>query len=132
MSPADEIRPDGWPRGAGYAHGTTASGTIVSVSGQVGWDPRTGAFDSDDLATQVDRALDNVVTVLQAAAARPRDVVRMTWYITDRQAYLDARPAIGQAYRRHFGTWFPAMSVVVVAALLEDRALVEIEATAVV
>lgn len=128
----DEIRPEGWPRGAGYAHGTAATGRVVSVSGQVGWDPVTQAVESDDMATQVDRALANVVAVLAAAGARPEHVTRMTWYITDRRAYLDASREIGEVYRQRMGRWFPAMSVVVVAELVEDRALVEIEATAVV
>lgn len=136
MTPVDEIRPDGWPRGAGYAHGTTApappGSRVVSVAGQIGWDPVTGAFDDLDMAAQTARALANVVAVLEAAGARPEDVVRMTWYVTDRQAYLDARTAIGDAWRRRFGRWYPAMSVVVVAGLLDPGALVEIEATAIV
>ena len=126
------ITPDGWPRGAGYAHGVAATGRVVSVAGQVGWDPVTTTFESDDMAVQTDRALANVVAVLAAAGARPEHVVRMTWYITDRDAYLSAQKEIGAAYRKHFGRWFPAMSVVVVAGLIEPGALLEIEATAVV
>lgn len=136
MTPVDEVRPDGWPRGAGYAHGTTApappGSRVVSVAGQIGWDPVTRAFEALDMASQTERALANVVAVLEAAGARPEHVVRMTWYVTDRQAYLDARAAIGDVWRRRFGRWYPAMTVVVVAGLLEPRALVEIDATAIV
>ena len=132
MSGVQDVRPEGWPRGTGYAHGTAATGRVVCVAGQVGWDPLTRAFDSDDLAAQVDRALANVRAVLDAAGARPEDVVRMTWYITDARAYRDASAEIGIAYRKWFGRWFPAMTAVVVGGLLEDRALVEIDAMAVV
>ena len=121
---------------AGYAHGTTApappGSRVVSVAGQIGWDPVSRAFEALDMASQTERALANVIAVLEAAGARPENVVRMTWYVTDRQAYLDARAAIGDAWRRRFGRWYPAMTVVVVAGLLEPRALVEIDATAIV
>jgi enamine deaminase RidA (YjgF/YER057c/UK114 family) len=126
------IHPAGWPRGAGYAHGTSAQGRVIAVAGQVGWDPRTQTMAGPDIATQVDRALANIVAVLEAGHAAPAHVVRLTWYITDRRAYLDARREIGAAYRRHFGRHYPAMAVVVVAGLIEPAALVEIEATAVV
>lgn len=125
------ITPEGWPRGAGYAHGTAASGRIICTAGQVGWDPVTRHIVSDDFAKQVDQALANVAAVLAAGGASVADVVRMTWYITDRDAYNGALAAIGEAYRKHIGRHFPAMSVVVVAGLIEAGALVEIEATAV-
>jgi enamine deaminase RidA (YjgF/YER057c/UK114 family) len=125
------LRPEGWPRPRGYADGVAASGRVVAVAGQVGWDPATGRFAADDFAAQARQALANVRAVLRAAGAEPRHVVRLTWYITDRAAYLAARRAVGEAYRELFGAHYPAMSVVVVAALLEPRAQVEIEATAI-
>ena len=126
------IRPDGWPRPAGYADGVVAEGRILAISGQIGWDPTTGAFGSDDFAEQTAQALRNVVAVLRAGGAEPAHLVRLTWFVTDRAAYVAARRAIGTAYRAILGAHYPAMSVVVVAGLLEERALVEIEATAVV
>lgn len=126
------ITPDGWPRGAGYAHGVSARGRVLCTAGQIGWDPRTEKLIGPDFATQAAQALANVATILLAGGARPQHLVRLTWYVTDRAAYLDARAHIGIAYRRHFDRNFPAMSVVVVAGLLEPGALVEIEATAVI
>ena len=126
------LLPDGWPRPSGYAHGVAAAGRIIAVAGQVGWVPATAVFETDDFAGQVKQALANVRAVLREAGAEPRHVVRLTWYVTDRGAYLAARRAIGEAYRELFGRHYPAMSVVVVAGLLEERAKVEIEATAVV
>lgn len=131
MSPR-AVQPEGWPRPAGYANGMEAAGRIVAVAGQVGWDPRTERFAATDMAGQVAQALRNVAAILEAAGARPEDVVRMTWYVTDLPAYVAARPEVGKAYQAVFGKHFPAMSVVGVAALLESGALVEIEATAVV
>jgi len=125
------LQPASWPRPSGYAHGVRADGSLVCVAGQIGWDER-GRFASGEIAGQVERALRNVVAVLAEAGAKPEHVTRMTWYVTDKRAYLDNQRAIGEAYRRVMGRWFPAMSVVAVAALLEDEALVEIEATAVV
>ena len=131
MNPA-HVTPEGWPRGAGYAHGAAASGRVLCTAGQIGWDPLTEKLVSSDFATQAAQALANVATVLRAGGARPEHLVRLTWYVTDRAAYLDARAHIGSAYRRHFDRHFPAMSVVIVAGLLEAGALVEIEATAVI
>jgi enamine deaminase RidA (YjgF/YER057c/UK114 family) len=128
---AELIHPDGWPRGAGYAHGSVATGRVVCVAGQVGWDPRTEQMVGTGMAEQAAQALANVAAVLAAADAAPTDLVRMTWFITDRAAYIAARADIGAAWRQHFGRHYPAMSVVVVRELLEDGALVEIEATAV-
>jgi enamine deaminase RidA (YjgF/YER057c/UK114 family) len=128
---AAPIHPDGWPRGAGYAHGMAASGRIILTAGQIGWDPVTQRLVSPEFAAQAEQALRNVATVVEAAGARPEDVVRMTWFITDRAAYLAAARDIGIAYRDIFGKHYPAMSVVVVAGLLEEGALVEIEATAI-
>ena len=127
-----QVTPDGWPRGAGYAHGAVAHGRVLCTAGQIGWDPLTEKLVGPDFATQAAQALANVATVLRAGGARPEHLVRLTWYVTDRAAYLDARAHIGIAYRRHFDRYFPAMTVVIVAGLLEAGALVEIEATAVI
>jgi 2-aminobenzoate-CoA ligase len=124
--------PAGWARPSGFANAVTATGRLVFVAGQVGWDPATGVFQSDDFADQVRQALTNVVSALAAAGARPDQITRMTWYITDRDAYLAGRRAIGEHYRQTIGRHFPAMSVVIVSGLIEPRAKVEIEATAVV
>jgi enamine deaminase RidA (YjgF/YER057c/UK114 family) len=126
------LQPPGWSRASGYAHGVATTGRVVAVSGQVGWDPATEEFASDDLVAQVRQALANVVAVLREGGAEPRHLVRLTWYVTDRTAYLAARRGIGAVYRDVLGRHYPAMTLVVVAGLLEDRARVEIEATAVV
>lgn len=125
------LQPPGWPRPSGYANGIEASGRMVFVGGQIGWD-HTGAFPHADLAAQVGQALRNVVAVLAEAGAGPEHVVRMTWFITDREEYLAGRKQIGAAYREVMGRHFPAMTVVEVSALIEAEAKVEIEATAVV
>lgn len=121
----------GWERASGYAHGVAANGTIVFVSGQVGWDEKR-RFVSDDLPGQVRTALENVVVVLAAAGAKREHIARMTWYVTDKNDYVRRRREIGEAYRAVMGRHYPAMSVVEVCGLVEDAALVEIEATAVV
>ena len=126
------IQPQGWPRPSGYANGVAASGRVVAVAGQIGWNPATETFETDEMAAQVRRALDNIVVVLRAGGAEPGHVVRLTWYVTDRTEYLAARREIGDAYRALFGDHYPAMSVIVVAGLLDARAKVEIEATAIV
>ena len=129
-SEMDVLLPEGWPRPVGYANGTSARGRLIFVAGQVGWDS-TGAF-AEGLVLQVRQALENVVAVLHAGGAEPCHLVRMTWYVVDRTAYAAARSEIGRAYRDVIGPHYPAMTLVQVAALLEDRALVEIEATAVI
>jgi enamine deaminase RidA (YjgF/YER057c/UK114 family) len=125
------LQPPGWARPRGYANGIAAEGRQVYVSGQIGWDAEQ-RFVSDDFAAQVRQALANVVAVLACAGARPEHLVRMTWYVTSRDEYNAALAEIGAAYRELIGRNYPAMSVVVVAGLLEPRAKVEIEATAVV
>ena len=125
------LEPPGWPRPKGYSAGISAEGALVFVSGQVGWDA-DGRFAAADLAGQVRQALRNVVAIVAEAGGRPQHITRMTWFITDKPAYLAAQKAIGEAYREVMGRHFPAMSVIVVAGLVEDAALVEIEATAVV
>ena len=127
----DFLRPSGWPRGAGYTHGVAASGKVVFVSGQVGWDEKR-RFTADDLPGQVRMTLENIVAVLAAAGGGPEHVARMTWYVTDKREYVRRRKEIGEAYRLVMGLHYPAMSVVEVRGLVEDEALVEIEATAVV
>jgi enamine deaminase RidA (YjgF/YER057c/UK114 family) len=126
------LQPPGWPPPKGYANGIAAEGRLVVTGGQIGWNPETCQFETDDFAEQTAQTLKNVVAVLKEAGAEPRHVVRLTWYITDKAAYLAAQREIGRAYREVMGKHFPAMAVVVVAGLLEDRAKVEIEATAVV
>jgi enamine deaminase RidA (YjgF/YER057c/UK114 family) len=123
------LQPPGWPEPRGYANGIEANG-IVFTGGMIGWD-ETGAFPHADLAGQAGQALRNVVAVLAEAGAKPEDVVRLTWYITDREEYLAHTSEIGSEYRAVMGRHFPAMAVVEVSGLLEAPAKVEIEATAV-
>ncbi len=124
--------PEGWARPGGFANAVSATGRVVFVAGQVGWNPATQQFASAGFADQVRQALENVVAALAAAGARPNQITRLTWYVTDRDAYLAERRMIGEHYRAVIGRHFPAMSVVAVAGLVEPGALVEIEATAVV
>ena len=125
-----ELHPAGWKKAAGYANGIAAEGRLVFVGGQIGWNADQ-VFEAKDLAGQVRQTLENVVTILAEAGARPEHVVRMTWYITDKQDYLANLKAIGEAYRVVMGRHYPAMAMVQVVALIEDDARVEIEATAV-
>jgi enamine deaminase RidA (YjgF/YER057c/UK114 family) len=131
-SAMDFVQPERWPRPHGYANATVATGKQIFVAGQIGWEPLTSRFASDDFAQQTKQALRNIVAVLQAAGAHPEHITRMTWFITDKDAYMNQRAQVGEAYREVIGKHFPAMSVVVVSALIEDRAKVEIEATAVI
>ena len=124
------VEPIGWRRGSGYSHGVAAAGTLVFVSGQIGWDQNERLV-GDDLPRQAKAALSNVVSVVAAAGGKAEDIVRLTWYVVDKRDYIARRPAIGEAYRSVMGRHFPSMSVVEVAGLVEDGALVEIEATAV-
>jgi enamine deaminase RidA (YjgF/YER057c/UK114 family) len=125
------LQPPRWPRPKGYANGVAARGRTVFVSGLIGWDA-DGQFRSDDIADQARQALANVVEVLAEAGAKPEHIVRMTWYVTDKREYLAAGPAVGRAYRELIGSYAVAMTAVEVRALMEDRAKVEIEATAVI
>jgi enamine deaminase RidA (YjgF/YER057c/UK114 family) len=127
----DILQPAGWPRPKGYANGVAASGRQIFVSGMIGWDAE-GRFHSDDFVAQSRQALENIVAVLKEAGAGPEHIVRMTWYVLDRREYLDAGAALGAAYRDVIGRHYPAMSAVQVAGLMEERARVEIEVTAVV
>ena len=127
----DFLQPPDWVRPHGYANGVAASGRTVCVSGMIGWDGQ-GRFHTDDFAGQVRQALENVVAVLAEAGARPDHIVRMTWYVLDKAEYLGAQAAVGEAYRAVIGRHFPAMSAVQVAGLMEPRARVEIEVTAII
>jgi enamine deaminase RidA (YjgF/YER057c/UK114 family) len=127
----ETLQPAEWARPKGYAHGVAARGRMIFISGQIGWDAQ-GQFNSDNLTEQVAQALRNIVRVLQEGGAEPRHVVRLTWYLLSRDAYLREAREIGAAYREVLGKHFPAMSVVEVRGLVERRALVEIEATAVI
>jgi enamine deaminase RidA (YjgF/YER057c/UK114 family) len=130
-SSSQVLSPAGWLRPSGYANGIVASGRHVVLAGQIGWNPATCVLEHDDFAAQARQALTNIVTLLLEAGAVPADLVRLTWYITNRAEYADARAAIGKAYREVIGRHYPAMSVVIVAGLLDVGAKVEIEATAV-
>jgi enamine deaminase RidA (YjgF/YER057c/UK114 family) len=125
------LQPPGWPRPRGYSNGVAASGRQVFVSGMIGWNA-DGRFESDDFAMQARQALLNVVAVLREAGAGPEHIVRMTWYVVDKREYLAASSELGAAYRKIIGKHYPAMTAVEVRALIEDRARVEIEVTAVV
>lgn len=127
----ETIRPDGWARPRGYSDGVLApAGRVLAVAGQIGWNEREELV-SSDFAEQTAQALRNVAAVLAAAGGSPEHLVRLTWYVTDKRAYLRAAPAIGISYRAILGDVYPAMTLVQVADLLVDGALVEIEATAV-
>ena len=125
------IQPSGWPRPRGYANGMVAEGRLLVTGGLIGWDENE-CFPSDDFVDQVRQTLANTVQVLASGGAGPEHIVRMTWYITDKREYLRRQRDIGAAYRETIGRHFPAMAVVEVAALIEDRARVEIETTAVI
>lgn len=124
------IQPEGWMRPSGYANGIVAEGRLLFVAGQIGWDENQRIV-SDGFLEQWDRALANVVEVVRTAGGGPEHIARMTIYVTDKRRYLESKPEIGQIWRRHMGGNYPAMALVQVAALVDDRALVEIEATAV-
>jgi enamine deaminase RidA (YjgF/YER057c/UK114 family) len=124
------LLPEGWPKPRGYANGVLARGAMVFLSGQIGWNEK-GEF-PDGMAAQTRQALENIARLLTEAGALHESVVRMTWYVTDLDAYSNNLKEIGVAYRAVFGNHFPAMSVVQVVRLVEPKALVEIEATAVI
>lgn len=125
------LHPRNWKPAAGYANGMAATGRMVFTGGLVGWNADQ-EFETDDFAGQCEQALRNVVEVLACAGARPEHLVRLTWYVTDKREYLASLKALGAAYRATIGRHFPAMALVQVVALVEDRAKVEIEATAVI
>jgi enamine deaminase RidA (YjgF/YER057c/UK114 family) len=125
------LQPPGWARPKGYANGVAVHGRQVYVAGMIGWDGQ-GEFQTDDLVGQVRQALTNVVAVLAEAGAKPEHIVRMTWYLTDKREYLKRGKEIGAVFRELIGSFNAAMSAVQVVALIEDRAQVEIEVTAVI
>ena len=125
------LHPKSWAPTKGFSNGVAAEGRQVFVAGQIGWNARQEIV-GDDFVAQVEQALRNVVDVLAEADARPEHLVRLTWYVTDKKEYLARASEVGQAYQRVIGRHFPAMTLVQVVALVEDRARVEIEATAVV
>lgn len=124
------VNPEHWQRPKGYNNGIIAEGRILAVAGQIGWNERN-EFVSDAFLEQAVQALRNVVAVVRAAGGRPSDIVRLTWYVVDKHEYLACSRELGAAYKEILEAHYPAMSLVQVAALLEDRARVEIEATAV-
>jgi len=130
-SPHQMLNPAHWKAPRGYANGVAARGRMVFTGGIIGWNAAQ-EFETDDFAGQSAQALRSIVEVLACAGARPEHLVRLTWYVTDKQAYLASLRDLGRAYRDIIGAHFPAMALVQVVALVEDRALVEIEATAVV
>ena len=125
------LQPAGWAKPRGYSNGIAATGRQVFVGGQIGWNAQC-QFETDDFVAQVEQTLANIVAVLAEGGAGPQHITRMTWYILDKREYLARGNEVGEAYRRVIGKHFPAMALLVVAGLLEDRAKVEIEATAVV
>jgi len=125
------LQPEGWAKPVGYANGIAARGRIVFVGGQIGWNAQS-QFDTDDFVGQVRQTLLNVVAILREAQARPEHITSMTWYFVDKREYLANLKAIGEVYRETIGRTFPTMAAVQVAALVEDRAKVEIQAIAVV
>ena len=132
MSEWKALRPDGWRAPVGYADGVSSLGRTIVTAGQIGWNPKSGEFETDDFAEQTAQALRNIVAVLAAGGATPEHLVRLTWFVTSRDEYMQARKAIGVAYREIIGLRFPAMSVIVVSGFVEPRAKVEIEAMAII
>jgi enamine deaminase RidA (YjgF/YER057c/UK114 family) len=125
------LNPKGWKPAIGYANGVAARGRMVFLGGHIGWNGQQ-EFETDDFAGQVRQTLANIVEVLACAGGRPEHIVRLTWYVTSKREYLDCLREVGRAYRETIGKHFPAMALVQVVALVEDRAKVEIEATAVI
>ena len=129
--PANQaLHPAGWKAAKGYANGITAEGRMVFLGGQIGWN-RDQVFEVDDFVGQTRQALENILELLRVAGGQPEHIVRMTWFVTSKVEYLARLRELGEAYRSVMGRHYPAMSVVQVVALMEDAAMVEIEATAV-
>ncbi len=124
------IQPAGWKPAKGYSNGVLSEGSRLFVGGQIGW-TKDQVFESRDFIGQMEQALRNIVDVVVTAGGKASDIVRLTWYVTDKREYLEKQAEVGAAYRRVMGRNFPAMTMVVVKELVEDEALVEIEATAV-
>ena len=128
--PAISVHPKGWKPAKGYANGMVAEGKVLFVGGQIGWNAQQ-EFETHDFIGQMTQALCNIVDVVQAAGGEVADITRLTWYVTDKAEYLRRQKEVGEAYRAVMGYHFPAMTMVVISALVEDEAMVEIEATAV-
>ncbi|MEO9526871.1 RidA family protein [Roseibium sp.] len=123
------IQPEGWAPARGYANGMLTQGRALHIGGQIGWN-KDQVFETSDFVGQMEQTLANIAAIVEEAGGTVADIARLTWFITDKQEYLARQKDVGEAYRRVFGRHFPAMSVVVVAGLIEDEALIEIEATA--
>ncbi|MEL0436517.1 RidA family protein [Phycobacter sp. K97] len=128
--PAINVHPEGWKPAKGYANGMVAEGKLLFVGGQIGW-TADQVFETHDFIGQMSQALRNILDVVEAAGGQASDITRLTWYVTDKAEYLAHQAEVGKAYRDVMGYHFPAMTMVVVSALVEDEAKVEIEATAV-
>ncbi|MBV9233340.1 MAG: RidA family protein [Candidatus Eremiobacteraeota bacterium] len=127
---SEYVNPQGWPRPSGYSNGIVSEGRYLAISGQIGWNERSELV-ADDFVAQARQALSNVMAVLRAAGGHAGDLVRLTWYVTDKNEYRAGLRNLGAAYREIVGDHYPAMALLVVADLLEEGAKVEIEATAV-
>lgn len=130
-SPHQFLHPSHWKPALGYSHGVAATGRMVFTGGVIGWNAAQ-EFETDDFVGQVEQALKAIVEILACAGARPEHLVRLTWYVTDKREYLANLKELGRAYKATLGRHYPAMALVQVVALVEDRAKVEIEATAVI
>lgn len=126
----DVIQPEGWAKAKGYANGIKTADNQLFIGGQIGW-TADQVFESHDFIGQMEQALRNIVDVLDAAGGKIEDIVRLTWYVIDKKEYVARQREVGEVYRKVLGRHFPAMTMVVVAGLVEDEALLEIEATAV-
>ena len=124
------ISPQGWTPAKGYANGVLAHGNQLYVGGQIGWNAEQ-QFETHDFIGQMEQTLKNIVSVVTSAGGRIEDITRLTWYVVDKREYLARQREVGEAYRKVMGRHFPAMTMVVVAGLIEDDALIEIEATAI-
>lgn len=124
------INPQDWKKAKGYSNGVVATGPTLYIGGQIGWN-KDQLFPADDFIGQMEQCLKNIVEVITAAGGQVTDLVRMTWYVTDKSEYIANQSEIGEVYRKIIGRHFPAMTMVIVSELVEDKALIEIEATAV-
>ena len=131
LSQFEFLQPNNWIACKGYSNGVAAEGRQVFIAGQVGWNA-SGKFESDDFVARVEQALSNIVQILAQAGGKARNLVRLNWYLTDKAEYVARQKEVGDAYRRVIGRHFPTMTLLIVAGLLEERAKVEIEATAVI
>lgn len=127
--PLETIQPEGWAPPKGYANAMKAADGTLHVGGQIGWN-REQVFEHHDFVGQMEQTLRNIAEIVRAAGGEVTDIARLTWYITDKKEYLARQREVGEAYRRVFGRHYPVMAVVVVKELIEDAALIEIEATA--